>query len=111
MRLAGRSTYNAGRVEVYYSGSWRTVCDDSWDVTDALVVCRQLGFRGASRSTSSAHHGQGVGAILLDNVQCRGREATLLQCSHRGIGVHDCTHSEDAGVICKSSAVSCTTYS
>ena len=32
---------------------------------------------------------------------CTGTESTLTQCSHNGIGNHDCSHSEDAGVICE----------
>ena len=99
VRLAG-STYNTGRVEVNYKGTWGTVCDDHWDINDAHVVCRQLGFRYALNAYQSAYYGEGTGRILLDNVHCLGNELSLYSCRHGGVGNHDCDHSEDAGVRC-----------
>ncbi|XP_028394866.1 deleted in malignant brain tumors 1 protein-like [Dendronephthya gigantea] len=100
IRIADGS-YNEGRVEVYYNGRWGTVCDDSWDMDDARVVCRQLGFHDAEAAYQGRHFNDGTGQIWLDNVECRGSESSLFSCIHRGWGIHNCQHSEDAGVRCK----------
>ena len=48
VRLRGGIVPEAGTVEYCVSGSWRAVCDNSWDYKDAFVVCRQLGFPATS---------------------------------------------------------------
>ena len=100
VRLVNGSTSYEGRVEVYHNGEWGTVCDDGWDLRDAQVVCRQLGFGPVMAARDRAYYGRGSGEIWLDGVHCVGTELTIEYCSHDGWGYHDCSHSEDAGVHC-----------
>ena len=103
LRLVGgveTSTTLSGRVEVFINGEWGTVCDDGWDIRDANVACRQLGFGYALTTSCCAAFGQGSGSILLDDLECTGSESSLASCPHRGIGTHSCGHHEDAGLVC-----------
>ena len=100
VRLAGGERSNEGRVEIYYNGTWGTVCDDEWYLSHAHVVCRQLGFQNAEAAFEDAEFGEGTGPIWLDEVECTGNESSLFSCSHDPVGEHNCDHDEDAGVRC-----------
>jgi len=75
VRLVNGSTKNEGRVEVFYQGSWGTVCDDDWDLQDANVVCKMLGYLHATEALPFSAFGNGTGKIVLDNVNCSAEEA------------------------------------
>ncbi|XP_033754727.1 galectin-3-binding protein-like [Pecten maximus] len=99
VRLSGGYSKSSGRVEVLYSGQWGTVCDESWDNDDAVVVCRMLGYSRGS-AYSYAVFGQGSGLIWMSNVDCSGSESNLANCSFPGWGISTCSHANDAGVVC-----------
>ena len=87
-------------MEIYHNGVWGTVCDDGWDIKDAQVVCRALGFFSAIAALQGARFGEGSGIIWLDNVDCAGFERSLKDCGNTGWGRHNCGHREDASVEC-----------
>ncbi|XP_030834068.1 deleted in malignant brain tumors 1 protein-like, partial [Strongylocentrotus purpuratus] len=111
VRLVNGSSSNEGQVEVFYQGEWGTVCDDGWDLNNADVVCRMLGYPSASNAWSGAHFGQGSGPIMLDNVNCQGYESSIAECNHAGWFSHNCGHNEDAGVTCNSDSTTEPPYS
>ena len=71
-------------------------------ITTVMELFKCLG----ATAYSNADFGHGCGYILLDNVRCTGTELRLLECPNLGVGVHNCDHSEDAGVRCR--GTSCT---
>ena len=94
------SKANQGRVEVLYNGTWGTVCDDGWDLVDANVFCRELGFKRAERAALRAAYGKGKGQVWLTDLRCSGDERSLTECHHGRWGENKCDHGEDAGVVC-----------
>ena len=61
------------------------------------------GFVGALIALSRGELGRGGEdqPIYLDQVTCLGDETALSQCHHNQFGLHDCSHYEDAGMICQ----------
>nr|XP_045749532.1 T-cell differentiation antigen CD6 [Mirounga angustirostris] len=99
VRLVGSSSRCAGRVEMLEQGRWGSVCDDTWDLEDSHVVCRQLNCGWAVQALPGLHFAPGQGPIHRDQVNCSGDETYLWDCP--GLpGDGYCGHKEDAGVVC-----------
>ena len=101
IRLLGGSGSHEGQVEMYLLGQWTTVCNNcyKWDMSDAAVVCRQLGYSGAVAAPR--------GSSFSVEIQRRPYGVYYLQCS--GYEVHitycrkdfsDGCSQNIAGVIC-----------
>ncbi|NWZ03814.1 DMBT1 protein, partial [Loxia curvirostra] len=100
VRLSGAPDRCAGRVEVLHAHLWGTVCDDTWGLREAQVLCAHLGCGPALEAPGGARYGRGAGPIWLDDVTCTGEEPDFFRCAHRTWGEHNCHHGEDAGVVC-----------
>ncbi|XP_059360812.1 soluble scavenger receptor cysteine-rich domain-containing protein SSC5D-like [Carassius carassius] len=101
LRLMNGIGFCSGRVEVLHNGTWGTVCDDHWDQSHAAVVCREMGCGDVIEAMTEAYFAEGSGQIWMDDVNCTGTESSLMNCQTPGWGIHNCVHSEDAGVICE----------
>ncbi|GBL85108.1 Lysyl oxidase 2A [Araneus ventricosus] len=99
--VGGRNSYE-GNVEIYHLGTWGTICDDEWDISEANVICRSVGFSKATKATQNGEFGRGRKKIWMDNLYCEGHEKRLQDCRFDGWGINDCSASEAAGVVCES---------
>uniref|UniRef100_A0A1X7T0F7 SRCR domain-containing protein n=1 Tax=Amphimedon queenslandica TaxID=400682 RepID=A0A1X7T0F7_AMPQE len=107
VQLVDGDVPNVGRVEICINNEWGTVCDDGWTHTNAEVVCRQLGYPTIDAAyLNRAFFGPGAGPIYLDEVVCTGSEETILNCSHSGIGINDCSHDADFVIVPNEESVS-----
>ncbi len=100
LRLSGGEGRCSGRLEVYHNAVWGSVCDDQWDISDAQVVCRQMGCGAALRADGNSVFGSGEGVVWLNRVECRGNEIHLWDCPLSLKNHTDCSHKEHAGLTC-----------
>ena len=103
---------------MYHAGIWGGICDDEWDISEARIACKTLGFPGTIAATHGGAYGHTPAKIWMDNMYCYGGEKNLevgssysdvhvnnwnaiKKCRFDGWGVHDCDRTEAAGVRCE----------
>jgi deleted-in-malignant-brain-tumors protein 1 len=96
---------HTGKVEIQYQETWGLVCSGGWDIRDAHVICRMLGYKAAERAISPIE-GETTRRLLMYYVKCGGKEKSIAECYHYGWWKTDsygyyCTNEYLAGVICQ----------
>ena len=106
LRLAGGPNSTAGRLEVYHSGRWGTICDRYFDSVSAGVACRQMGFKSPGIVKGGGYYGSGSSSYpWLKDIRCKGSEATLTQCTNRGYwDSSSCSYGSAVDIECPSGA-------
>ena len=93
----------SGQIQVYINeyNKWYdvTACDNNWDIKEATVACRQLGFDYVASSNLSNTHYSRYG-YFLKNLICNGTETSLFDCGHSGLERHYCTRNQATTVTC-----------
>ena len=70
-----------------YAGIWGAISSNNWDINDATVACRQLGYQaGAEAAVTNGIYGPVSGPVWLTNLNCSGNETDLMSCYHDVIG-------------------------
>ncbi|XP_011405883.1 PREDICTED: neurotrypsin-like [Amphimedon queenslandica] len=101
IRLQGGPYTSYGRLEVYCNEQWGTVCTNTFDVTDATVACRQLGYSGYT-TWAGTLAGSDSQPIWLNNVDCTSSSLCFAYCqSCPSSQSSSCGHSQDVALGCE----------
>ncbi|KAI6659568.1 hypothetical protein LOD99_14491 [Oopsacas minuta] len=89
-------------LEIYYEGSWGYVCDDSFDLKEANVACRTLGFIQAE-SFTTGNYIENPLEPKINYLYCYGTEQTITDCRYSKAYVSSCSSFEHVQLTCATS--------
>lgn len=100
LRLVGGGSRCSGTVEVEIQKLVGKMCSRSWDLSDAHVVCRQLGCGSALQIYAKTYSKSKETDMWLFPGTCHGNETSFWQCKNWQWGGLSCEHYEEAQVTC-----------
>ncbi|XP_053387695.1 uncharacterized protein LOC123541782 [Mercenaria mercenaria] len=98
IRLSDGNRSSRGRVEIQSVGFWGTICDDSFGMAEANVICSMVGYPRAVSVRGNANYGKGKGPIFADDLECEQSATHINNCTYATYD--NCQHSDDVSVIC-----------
>lgn len=97
--LSNGAVSNNGRLTMRYFGTQGTVCANNFDVQDAHVVCRMMGYSQAVIVYKQQHSDNMY--IFSLRMDCNGRETSIQQCGYRLYDINACRRNNIVWIVCK----------
>jgi hypothetical protein len=83
-------------VEVCHRGIWGSICSNTWNLSDAHILCKHLEFESEGVEIRNVFGSRG--SVIPSDIKCAETEEELQSCSMSWN--NDCESNISAGVIC-----------
>nr|XP_038027594.1 scavenger receptor cysteine-rich type 1 protein M130-like isoform X2 [Anas platyrhynchos] len=91
----------SGRLQVFYNGTWGSVCSNSMTTETVSLVCKELGCGNEGELETDSNYAKLSGTAWLDHVECGKSSSSFWQCPSASWDPQSCTDSRDeANITC-----------
>ncbi|NXF88912.1 WC11 protein, partial [Eubucco bourcierii] len=91
----------SGRLQVFYNGTWASVCSNSMTPTTVSLACKELGCGDRGHLDTNLPYARVSGPAWLDRVQCGERNSSFWQCPSAPWHLQSCEDLRDeTHIIC-----------
>lgn len=100
LRMVSDDQECAGWLEVFYNGTWGSVCDSPMEAMTLSTICRHFGCGDSGTLSSSVDFREGSRPKWVDGIQCRKTDMSLWQCPSDPWKNSSCSSKEEAYIMC-----------
>ena len=100
LRMVSEDHQCAGWLEVFYNGTWGSVCCSPMEDITVSMICRQLGCGDTGTLNSSVGLREGSRPRWVDGIRCQKTDTSLWQCPSDTWNYTSCSPKEEAYISC-----------
>eukprot|EP00075_Anas_platyrhynchos_P014543 XP_027303796.1 scavenger receptor cysteine-rich domain-containing protein SCART1-like [Anas platyrhynchos] len=91
----------SGRLQVFYNGTWGSVCSNSMTTETVSLVCKELGCGNEGDLETDSNYAELSGTAWLDHVECGKSNSSFWQCPSASWDPQSCTdRREETHITC-----------
>ena len=100
LRMVNEDQQCAGRLEVFYNGTWGSVCCSPVEDITLSMICREPGCGDSGTLNSSVALRKGSRPRWVDGIRCQKTDTSLWQCPSDPWKYSSCSPKEEAYISC-----------